>query len=478
MARKSNKKVPIHPRLAEIAHKYAPDDRSEPPRSPELAAAARRRPGIDELREIWDQAYEALLRRQRVFVAVAGSLAALLLLAILLQTPQFEASSLVLVKFGRELVYQSEVGKEQQTLSARDKATMINSELAILHSRPVLQSTAHAVGLERLYPDLAEAVAEVKAEGNLADDDPALDIYYAQAAERLAASVSAQALPEADVMSVSFQHADPATAQVTVKELVNGFIEAHLEAYGAPAIAMFLDRRVTEYERRLDASEKRLQEFETAHAAFALESPQTTLMQWRDESIRQLSEAESQIAAIRARGHEDASTAQAHNERMRLQLEAEQLDGTLRKDTDQRIRTVEGFIAGRRAEVEREVGVFDRKKRDLEQRLTQIDLELKQLPTLSAEYRRLRRERDADEEQYATYRQRLRDARVSSDMDREKIASISIIQPASIAPEAVWPPSRMASIPFAVGLSLVFGALAAVLVERLGGTGIEWLDER
>jgi uncharacterized protein involved in exopolysaccharide biosynthesis len=297
------------------------------------------------------------------------------------------------------------------------------------------------------------------------------------AAERLAASISAQALPEADVLTVSFQHPDPVTARITVKELVNRFIEAHLEAYGAPAIATFLDRRVAEYEKRLDASEKRLQEFETAHAAFALESPQTTLMQWRDETIRQLSEAESQIAAIRARGHEDGAAAEAHNEQMRLQLQAEQLDGTLRKDTDSRIRVVQRFIAGRRAEVEREVSVFDRKKTELEKRLAQIELELKELPTLSAEYRRLRRERDADEEQYATYRQRLRDARVSSDMDREKIASISIIQPASIAPEPVWPPSRMATIPLALALSLIFGALAAVLAERLGGTGIAWLDE-
>ena len=97
-----------------------------------------------------------LRRRQRVFAIVAGGLASLLVLAILLQTSLFEASSLVLVKFGRELLYQSEVGKEQ-TLTARDKQTMINSELAIVHSRPVLQKVARGVGLEKLYPDLAEA---------------------------------------------------------------------------------------------------------------------------------------------------------------------------------------------------------------------------------------------------------------------------------------------------------------------------------
>ena len=81
----------------------------------------------------------------------------------------------MLVKFGRELVYQNEVGKDDQTLTSRDKQTMINSELAIVHSRPVLQQVAHNVGLDKLYPDLAEAAAEVKSDGKVADDDPARD---------------------------------------------------------------------------------------------------------------------------------------------------------------------------------------------------------------------------------------------------------------------------------------------------------------
>jgi uncharacterized protein involved in exopolysaccharide biosynthesis len=75
-------------------------------------------------------------RRRRVFGVVAGSVGVLLLLFVLVQTSLFEATSLMLVKFGREQVYQSEVGAET-TLTSRDKETMINSELAILRSRPV-----------------------------------------------------------------------------------------------------------------------------------------------------------------------------------------------------------------------------------------------------------------------------------------------------------------------------------------------------
>lgn len=435
------------------------------------------RPGIEQLREILEDAYGVLLRRRRVFGVVAGSLALVLSLAVLLQTSLYEATSLLLVKFGRELVYQTEVGTDQ-TLTARDKENVINSELAILRSRPVLQQVARNVGLAALYPDLGEALKEARALREKGGDaDSAEKLVYAQAAERLSASISAHALPEADVLSISFQHPDPAAAENTVRELVARFLEAHLEAFGEPEIATFLDRRVAEYETRLDESEKRLLEFETEHAAFALESPQTTLMQWRDETLQELTEVENRIAAIRSRLSEDAAVAEARSTLMNLQLESQQLQGQLKSDTEKRIDVVERFIANRRWENEREAKLFEEKREALLAKLAQTEEELKAFPTLSAEYRALRRERDADEEQYATYRRRLRDARLSSEMDQEKIASISVIQPASTGPEPVWPPSKSVSLPLVWALSLLAGALVVLGVERLGGTGVPWLDE-
>lgn len=440
-----------------------------------LPAPPALRPGIEQLRELVEDGLDLLIRRLRVFAVVAGSVGVILLLAILLQTPVYEATSLLLVKFGRELVYQTEVGTEQ-TLTARDKETVINSELAILHSRPVLREVGRAVGLATLYPDLGEAVAELEATPPSESRDREIALLYAQAAERVGESVSAQALPDADVLSISFQHEDPIVAEATVTALVSRFLEAHLKAYGEPEMATFLDERVASYQARLDASEKELLEFETEHAAFALESPQTTLMKWRDETLQDLSEVENQMSTVRMRHMEDAAVAEARNTLMNLQLDAEKLVGDLKKETEARIGVVKRVIAQRRAEVEREVYILEKKKETLAQKLGQIEQELVQFPTLSAEYRRLRRERDADEEQYATYLRRLRDARLSSDMDREKIASISIIQPASTAPAPVWPPRKALSIPMALVLALVAGGLVAVLADRLGGTSVPWLD--
>ena len=102
--------------------------------------------------------------------------------------------------------------------------------------------------------------------------------------------------------------------------------------------------------------------------------------------------------------------------------------------------------------------------------------ELANLPRLSTQYRRLRRDRDADEEQYRTYKRRLRDARHSGEMDRQKIASINVIQPGTPSARPIWPPSKPASASLALVLAAIAGGLAAVATDRFGPTGIVWLD--
>jgi uncharacterized protein involved in exopolysaccharide biosynthesis len=111
----------------------------------------------------------AMFRRQRRVLAVsATSVAALLALILALQTPLFESTALLLVKFGRELIYQPEVG-EGQAFTQRDKQAILNSELAILLSQPVMEGVIRDVGFESLYPDLAEREAALESAGEGVD---------------------------------------------------------------------------------------------------------------------------------------------------------------------------------------------------------------------------------------------------------------------------------------------------------------------
>src|SRR5262245_47183151 len=101
-----------------------------PVRTPGLADALRRlagsppsgrsarRPGPGsssvERIEIHLREFRGLVRRQaRPFAAVFAGVAAVLALLLFLQTPQFESTALLLVKVGRELIYNPEVGEQK-----------------------------------------------------------------------------------------------------------------------------------------------------------------------------------------------------------------------------------------------------------------------------------------------------------------------------------------------------------------------------
>jgi uncharacterized protein involved in exopolysaccharide biosynthesis len=81
-------------------------------------------------------------------------------------------------------------------------------------------------------------------------------------------------------------------------------------------------------------------------------------------------------------------------------------------------------------------------------------------------YRELVRKRDSDVRRYQSFVERLEQARVSGEMDRAKLANISVIQHA-------WPPSEPRSprklLNLAVGslLGLGLGLALAFLLEGL-----------
>lgn len=447
------------------------------------------RPGIEQIREIVERAWSLVQRQRRGFLSVFAAVATLLLLAIAIQTPLYESSSLLLVKFGRELVYQPEVGAEQ-TVVPRDKESVINSELAIARSRPVLEAALRELGIAAVFPDLGEALAELRsAEGADAESDTASlaadpseasaaeALIYAEAVDRLQGSVTAQALPEADVLHLAYAHPDPLVAMKYVNALVDSFLDAHLTAFGEPRVVAFLEERVKEYQERLDVSETAVLEFETEHAAFALDNPQSALVEWRTAAQTQLTEIDSQMAAIRLRHlQEDTSVAEARAKMLQLQMEASQLDGALLKESEEQLGIVRRFIGQRKYEMGGELAVLEKKKEAVQEELDRTVQELSEMPTLSARYRALVRKRDADEEQYRTYAKRLGDARMSSEMDREKIASINVIEPATPSARPTWPPSMALSIPVAVVLALLAGSLAAIVLDRFGPSGIAWLD--
>ena len=84
-------------------------------------------------------------------------------------------------------------------------------------------------------------------------------------------------------------------------------------------------------------------------------------------------------------------------------------------------------------------------------------------PQLQQRYRELLRERDLNEENYETYLRNFEAARVSAEMDRQKIANISLIQKASVPDKPVSPHVLLNLIVGALlGLALAVGLAFAI----------------
>jgi uncharacterized protein involved in exopolysaccharide biosynthesis len=106
------------------------------------------------------------------------------------------------------------------------------------------------------------------------------------------------------------------------------------------------------------------------------------------------------------------------------------------------------------------------RKQKLEDRLTAVDSDLDSLPALSGRFRELKRELETGEANYKRSAQRLETSRTSAEMDKQKIANISVIQPA-YAPLEPVSPRPMLNLVVAVILGGGLAVGAALISERL-----------
>jgi uncharacterized protein involved in exopolysaccharide biosynthesis len=172
-----------------------------------------------------------------------------------------------------------------------------------------------------------------------------------------------------------------------------------------------------------------------------------------------------------------SALADAQRERLALELEASKVIGHLRDNTNRRIAVVRQFIAARKGEIDAQVATLQSRRGELQVQLEASERERVEMPALATQHRDLVRERTAHEDQYNTYVKRLRDARFSHQMDTEKIASIGVVQKASVAPEPVTTLPPMLGIPLVLVLALLLAGLTATLADHYRWTWADNLDK-
>jgi uncharacterized protein involved in exopolysaccharide biosynthesis len=406
----------------------------------------------------------------------------------------YEATSLLLVKTGREHAYLPEFGDSRIYVN-RDREGIIKAEMKILKSRDLAQRLVDSEGAEAVYPSLVSAASSAEeARGAVVT--------------RLLEEITVAGFEKTDVIRVSLQHRDPQLAADVVNELVEIFKEMHLEIFSKNDASAFLEEKVRAYEILLEQTEDELETFKIEHLTLSQDQQRELLLRRRQKLVGSLEETENLIAGLE---HEIASLRQdlstlseeiplyteteslrnkARTQLLELELEEQKLLGTF-KETDRRvqnvrkqIRLVERFLEEHDQNVqEKEVFGKNRVYQELERglivskselrssraqrsslkvQLGEIEEELKYMAALEKKLRRLDRALSTQERNYETYADKLEESRLSDEMDRHGIASISVIQRASPPAKPKGPNRRLN-----LAIGLFFGALVGLTLPLL-----------
>ena len=465
-----------------------------------------------------------LFKHQRKIVATFMLIVGGVALYTFMATPLYEATASLLIKVGREYVYRPEVGEERPQLQL-NREDLVNSELEILTSRDLAAKVIDTVGIDRLYPGLDKppplfSLATIR---GLLDDAiawyegrprPSAENSKMERATRIfMGSLKVEAIPKSNVVKAQFRHPDPELAAVTVNTLVDSFKAKRLEVFSGPK-SSFLDEQVDYYRTQLRDSEQKFETFRQKYGVFSLDQQRSLLLSQRSAIDTELKATQNRVEEARKRlaslveqqkrisemvplGTDSERVPVVDDARSRLlalQLKEQELlskyrdESQIVKNVREEKKVVEDFLArvqndrttrtrsGKNPVYEQlqleivrttaEQNAMLAKQATIEQQTTQIDQELRTLDLRDKELQQIEREIKLTRASYETYQARGEEARISEQMDQQKMVNISVIESARTPSRPVLPKKTLNLM-----LAAVFGAAAGIglafLVEYL-----------
>jgi uncharacterized protein involved in exopolysaccharide biosynthesis len=412
-------------------------------------------------------------------------------------TPAYEANARLLVKIGREYMSQPEVG-EGQSLMMLDQEGIINSEIQILNNRELIEKVVTAMGVDILYPSLVD---------NAWPRTTQIEVAVGQFIN----SLEVWGVDKSSVIGVSFQHHDQVVAEKALTILIDFFKAKHLEVFSNPQ-SSFLEQQLVNYKQRLKTSESAYESFKQQYKVYSVEEQRSLLLQQQvtldtdSKSINnRIAELQKKIAAHRGQLQDitqstnrytqtarDGIVVDAETRLLELQLKEQELlaknyreDGRLVGNVRNEIQLVRNFLEAQEENIRRktlttnpvyqgleqemlkseaELASQQAKAVTLAQQLSQLERKIQSVDQKQNELRSLQRELSINEKNYQTYVEKLEEARISDNLDRQNIANISVIK-APVASVKLVKPST--------SLKIILG----VLLGTIGGLGFAFFSE-
>jgi uncharacterized protein involved in exopolysaccharide biosynthesis len=409
--------------------------------------------------------------------------------------PTYEAKSSLLLKFGREYIYRSEIGErgssDMRPLIPLNQEEVINSEIQILTSRDLIDKVIQTIKVENIYPEMIENTSTT-----VTPTEAAILKFEKQ--------LSVEGIRKSSVIEVSFQHKDPHIAAKAVNLLVDLLKEKHLQVYSDPK-SSFLEQQLLAYDQRLKDSQNQLEAFKQKYQVFSLEEQRTLLLKQRTEldtsfktsqnQIREfqnklsslktqmravskdvplyteterykiIDDAKAQLLSLQLKEQEllqkyNENTALVINVRKEIKIvqdfikkQEEDLTGKVRTGQNTVYQNVEEEMIRTQAEISSQEG----KSATLREQIAQLDREMQTLDLRENDLQNLKRELAANEKNYKTYLEKVEEALISDNLNRQKMANISVIQAAAVPVRPIKPKKKLN-----IALGIILGAVSGL----------------
>ncbi len=419
-------------------------------------------------------------------------------------TPYYEATTRLLIKSGREFQVRSDPSQPVASVPSATKQEIVNSEIQILTSRDLIEAVINKIGVERLYPSSVGWLSWLHA-GGAAGDPKVMDA----AVKNFIADLRVAPVELADVIEIGYRNPDHDLAVQALGTLVELYQQKHAEMFSDPRYK-FLGQQTKQYENQLDAATRKVTDIKNEKSLFDVDSQRAKLLDERASISTILQQLRSQSVDAHQRidflgtklkttpalvpaGTSQADVVeQAKARLLDLQVKAQQLReryvGNVKplQDAEQEMASVRQFISGsaggkawtqRNTAYDDMVVALNHAQADAAPLDQQIALRTSQDAAIAAKLRDLeeggkalddaQRERRTLEELVHTYRARYEEARMTEDLDKGNVVSVSVMQKPSAPSERSGP----RHLPFAlagvlIGLVAASGVLIYLLVFR------------
>jgi len=431
-----------------------------------------------------------LFKHFRKIIVIFLSTLAVTAAVTFLATPIYEANASLLVKVGREFMSSPEVG-DSTNVMAVDQKEIINSVIEVLKSRELLFDVVREMGVATLYPTLRQ-----RSYSKMSPEQ--------EAVTKLTEDFEAKGITDSNVIALRLRLSDSDNAVNALSVLIDHFKEKHLEVFTDPR-SSFVEQQLKDFRARLTDSEGALQRFKQAHQIYALDEQRTLLLNQRVDldsdlkrTLNRVEELQRIIVTYREqlrRISQDSSrytptdreniVVDAQKRLLDLELQLQQLlskdfreDSRTVSNVRREIELVRQFLHAQETDIKTRVKtgnpVFQEVEKELlkanaelvsqragaavlGEQLAQLDKEIQVLDQKESELRNLQRAVEVNEKNYLTYVEKHEEALISDELNRQKIANISVIQPPYAEIEPVKPRTLLNLI-----LGTLFGAILSL----------------